>query len=319
MVAEPGGRPAAPALPDAVGRQLLFRLAPHRAAPYLQLARLDRPTGYWLLVLPCWWASALASLAAGRPPEWRQLLLFLVGAILMRGSGSTYNDIVDRDLDAKVERTRHRPLPSGRVGVAAARAFLVAQALLGLLVVLQFNLFTVLLGIGSLAIVAAYPFAKRVTSWPQLVLGLAFAWGGLVGWSAQSGSLRPAAGCVYAAAVLWTIGYDTIYALQDARDDPAAGIKSTARLFGPHVRLAVGLLYAGAVLLIEGALAAAGGTGAPGRFALAQAGVAGFALHLGWQVATLDPADPARALHLFRSNRGAGLLLFAGLAAAALA
>lgn len=301
------------ALPDAVRRQLVFRWAPRRAVPFLQLARLDRPIGYWLLVLPCWWSSALASLATHRPPQVVQLALFLVGAIVMRGSGSTYNDIVDRDLDAKVERTRGRPIPSGRVGVGAARVFLVAQALVGFLVVIQFNLFTVELGIASLLIVAAYPFAKRVTSWPQLVLGFAFAWGGLVGWSAQTGALAPPALLIYAAAIAWTIGYDTIYALQDARDDPAAGIKSTARLFGTHVRLAVGLLYVAAVLLAEAALAAGGVAGAP----LAQLGVAGFALHLGWQVAALAPADPARALRLFRANRDAGLILFAGFALAA--
>ena len=302
------------ALPDAVRRQIIFRLAPRRAVPYLQLARLDRPIGYWLLVLPCWWSSALASLALHRPPDVWQLLLFLVGAIVMRGSGSTYNDIVDRELDAKVERTRHRPIASGRVGVGPARLFLVGLALIGFLVVIQFNLFTILLGIGSLAIVAVYPFMKRVTSWPQLVLGLAFAWGGLVGWSAQTGALAPAAACVYAAAVLWTIGYDTIYALQDARDDPNAGIKSTARLFGRHVRVAVGLLYTGSVLLLEGALTAAGVAALP----FAQAGVIGFALHLGWQLGRLDASDPVGALRLFRSNRGAGLILFAGLAVAAL-
>ena len=304
----------APVLPDAVRRQIVFRLAPAGAVPFLQLARLDRPIGYWLLVLPCWWSSALASLAAHRPLDVWHLAQFLVGAIVMRGSGSTYNDIVDRDLDAKVERTRHRPVASGRVSVRAARVFLVGQALVGFLVVLQFNLFTILLGIGSLAIVAVYPFMKRFTSWPQLVLGLAFAWGGLVGWSAQTDGLAASAICVYAAAVLWTIGYDTIYALQDVRDDVQAGIKSTARLFGGHVRLAVGLLYAGSVLLLEGALS----TGGVGAAPIAQMGVIGFALHLGWQIGRIVSSDPALALRLFRSNRDAGLILFAGLALAAL-
>ncbi len=301
---------AGPALPDSVRRQLLFRLAPRSAVPFLQLARLDRPIGYWLLVLPCWWASALASLAAHRPPDIAQLALFLVGAIVMRGSGSTYNDIVDRDLDAKVERTRHRPVASGRVSVAAARVFLVAQALAGFAVVTRFNPFTIGLGIASLAVVAVYPFMKRVTSWPQLVLGLAFAWGGLVGWSARFASLAPAALCVYAAAVLWTIGYDTIYALQDARDDPAAGIRSTARLFGSHVTLAVALFYAGSVLLSEGALVLAAPPPLAGVFA--QAGVVGFAAHLVWQVAGLKRSEvvPESALRLFRSNRDAGLILF---------
>ncbi len=307
--------PSAGALPDALQHQLAFRLTPHAWHPFLQLARIDRPIGYWLLVLPCWWSSALASLVQGRPPHIWHLILFLCGAIVMRGSGSTYNDIVDRHLDAKVERTRHRPVASGRVSVAAARIFLVAQALIGFLVVIQFNLFTVLLGIGSLAIVAIYPFMKRFTSWPQLVLGLAFAWGGLVGWAAIFGSLAAPAVFVYAAAVAWTIGFDTIYAIQDVRDDPAAGIKSTARLFGPHLRLAVGLLYGAAVLFVETALFAAG----RGTNGLAQLGVAAFAAHLAWQVRRIRADDPGTALALFRSNRDAGLILFAGLALAAFA
>jgi 4-hydroxybenzoate polyprenyltransferase len=301
-----------PALPDAVGQQALFRLAPVAWRPYLQLARLDRPIGYWLLVLPCWWSSVLATLASHHAPNVWHLGLYLVGAIVMRGAGSTYNDIVDRDLDAKVERTRHRPVASGRVSVSAARTFLVAQALVGFLVVVQFNLFTIVLGIGSLAIVAVYPFMKRVTSWPQLVLGFAFAWGALVGWAAEYGSLGVPALLLYAGAVLWTIGYDTIYAVQDARDDPAAGIKSTARLFGAHARLAVGLIYAGAIVFIESALVAAG----LGTNVLAQIGVIGLALHFAWQILRIDPVDPVGALALFRSNRDAGLILFAGLALA---
>jgi 4-hydroxybenzoate polyprenyltransferase len=301
-------------LPDALRHQLAFRLTSPRWHPFLQLARIDRPIGYWLLTLPCWWSSALASLVARQPLHVWHLLLFLVGAIVMRGSGSTYNDIVDRDLDARVERTRHRPLASGRIGVASARRFLVAQALIGFLVVIQFNLFTILLGIGSLAVVAIYPFMKRVTSWPQLVLGLAFAWGGLVGWSATFGTLAKPAFLVYAAAVCWTIGYDTIYAVQDARDDPAAGIKSTARLFGPHLCLAVGILYGATVLLMEGALL----TGGVAGHLFAQMGILAFAGHLAWQVNRLRPWDAPLALELFRSNRDAGVLLFAGLALAAL-
>ena len=302
------------ALPDAAPRQWLFRLSPPAWHPYLRLARLDRPIGYWLLLLPCWWSSLLASLVGRQPPNVAHLLLFLVGAIVMRGSGSTYNDIVDRDLDARVERTRHRPVASGRVSVPAARVFLVAQALVGFLVVVEFNLFTILLGIGSLAIVAIYPFMKRVTSWPQLVLGLAFAWGGLVGWAAQYAALAAPAALVYAAAICWTIGYDTIYAIQDARDDPAAGIRSTARLFGTRIRPAVGVLYAAAVVLVEAALLAGG----VADHLLAQAGVIGFALHLGWQVARIEASDPVGALTLFRSNRDCGLILCAGLALAAL-
>ena len=301
-------------LPDSVPRQWLTRITPRAWHPYMQLARLDRPIGYWLLTLPCWWSSLLASLAARQLPNVWHLLLFLVGAIVMRGSGSTYNDVVDRDLDARVERTRHRPVASGRVSVGAAKVFLVAQALVGFLVVLQFNGFTILLGIASLAIVAVYPFMKRHTSWPQLVLGLAFAWGGLVGWSAHFATLAPAALFVYAAAVAWTIGFDTVYAVQDARDDPAAGIKSTARLFGSKIKLAVGLFYIAAVAFLEAALLA-GGAGAS---LVAQLGVLGFAAHLAWQVGRVDAADPTGALVLFRSNRDSGLIVCGGLALAAL-
>lgn len=300
-------------LPDAA-RLWLFRLTPTPWHPYIQLARLDRPIGWWLLLLPCWWSSALASLAAHQPPHVIHLVLFLVGAVTMRGAGSAYNDVVDRHVDRLVERTRHRPVASGRISVPAARVFFVILSFIGLAVVVCFNRFTILLGTGSLAIVAIYPFMKRVTSWPQLVLGLAFAWGGLVGWAAAFGSLAAPAYWTYAAAILWTIGYDTIYAIQDARDDPAAGIKSTARLFGTQVRLAVGTLYALAVLSIEIALIAAGA----GTYPLAQAGVLAFAAHLAWQVHRIDAADPQGALALFRSNRDAGLILFAGLALAAL-
>jgi 4-hydroxybenzoate polyprenyltransferase len=301
-------------LPDAVPRQFVFGVTPAAWHPFLRLARLDRPIGYWLLVLPCWWSSALASLAHRAPLHLWHLVLFLIGAIVMRGAGSTYNDIIDRDLDAKVERTRHRPIASGQVSVPTARLFMVAQALVGFLVVIQFNLFTILIGIASLGIVAAYPFMKRVTSWPQLVLGLAFAWGGLVGWAAAQGRLALPAIFIYAAAVAWTIGFDTIYAVQDMRDDPKAGIKSTAQLFGRRLRSAVALLFALAVICGEAALIAAG----RGDAVLAQLGLIAFAVHLAWQVSRLRLDDPALALRLFRANRDAGLLLFAGFAAATL-
>jgi 4-hydroxybenzoate polyprenyltransferase len=297
-------------LPDSVRGQILFR-APEPWRPYLELARLDRPIGWWLLVLPCWWSSLLASLATDDAVHIRDLVLFLIGAVAMRGCGSTYNDIVDREIDASVARTRGRPLPSGRVGVGAAKRFLVAQALIGLAVLLQFDLFSIRLGMASLLPVAIYPFMKRITSWPQAVLGLAFAWGALMGWAAVTGSLALAPLLLYLGAVLWTIGFDTIYALQDIEDDARMGIGSTARAFGPHVRAAVAALYAGSALAIAAALVAAG---VP---ALAYLGPAGFALHLTWQAWHLKSADPARALSLFRSNRDAGLLLVAGLALAA--
>lgn len=227
----------------------------------------------------------------------------------MRGAGSTYNDIVDRKIDAKVERTKSRPIPSGRISVRAATLFLAAQCLAGLCVLLSFNGFTIWLGFASLGVVGVYPFVKRISSWPQAVLGAAFAWGGLVGWAAALGSLAPAPLALYLGAVFWTIGYDTIYALQDIEDDAVAGIGSTALFFGDGVRMGVGVLYALAVICVEAAFRAVGAG------VLAQTGLLLFALHLAWQVSRIDPEDESGALHLFRSNRDAGLILFAGLAA----
>lgn len=297
------------ALPDSVAGQLVFRVAPKSWRPFLQLARIDRPIGWWLLLLPCWWSSALASVSQGQPLHGRDLVLFLIGAIAMRGAGSTYNDLVDRDIDAKVERTRQRPLPSGRVSIKAAQIFLAAQCLVGLAVLLSFNGFAIGLGFSSLLVVAIYPFMKRITSWPQAVLGAAFAWGGLMGWAAAFGSLALAPIALYFGAIFWTIGYDTIYALQDIEDDLLAGIGSTARFFGRRVQVGVGALYALAIICLEAGFVAAG-AGWP-----AQVGLAGFGLHLAWQVKCVDPDDRAGALRLFRSNRDAGLVLFAGLCA----
>jgi len=285
-----------------------MRLAPDFVLPFVQLARLDRPIGWELLLAPCWQGAALAGLALHRGPNLAHLALFLVGAIAMRGAGCTYNDILDRELDAGVERTRGRPLPSGRVGVRAAAVFLVAQSLVGLAVLVSFNSFSIWLGIGSLAIVAVYPLMKRVTSWPQAVLGLAFSWGALIGWSATFASLALAPVLLYASAFSWTIGYDTIYAMQDARDDAIVGIRSTARLFGANARLGVGLFYAAAAALALAAIVLAGG----GPIALA--GWLAFAAHLAWQVSKVERADATTALKLFRSNRDAGLILFAGIA-----
>ena len=294
------------------------RLAPYWSRPYLRLARLDRPIGSWLLLMPCWWSSALAAIPTD--PHGRHLFsldpahlaLFLVGAFAMRGAGCTWNDIVDRDLDRSVERTRSRPIPAGQVSVAQALLFLVAQALLGLVVLLQFNAFTIATGIASLAVVAVYPFMKRITFWPQIVLGLAFSWGALMGWAAAFGRLDAAPLVLYAGAIAWVIGYDTIYAHQDREDDALIGIKSTALLFGDRTRPMLAMLYGAAIALI--ALAAAlAGAGAP--FWL---GLAAFAAHLFGQIARLDIRDPALCLSLFKSNRDAGLILFAGLAAAAM-
>jgi 4-hydroxybenzoate polyprenyltransferase len=295
-------------LPDARPASLVLRLTPDFALPFIQLARLDRPAGWQLLLAPCWQSTALAGLALNRGPNLWHLALFLIGAIAMRGAGCTYNDILDRKLDTGVERTRNRPLPSGRITVGTAAAFLVVQALIGLLVLLTFNRFSIWLGIASLGVVAVYPLMKRVTSWPQAALGLAFSWGALMGWSATFANLAPAPILLYASAFAWTIGYDTIYALQDARDDAIVGIRSTARLFGSRVKLGVGAFYAATAALALAAIEAAGGG------AIALVGWLAFCGHLAWQTSQVEDADPPTALRLFRSNRDAGLILFAGIA-----
>jgi 4-hydroxybenzoate polyprenyltransferase len=289
------------------------RLAPTWGRPYLRLARLDRPIGSWLLLIPCWWSAGLAAIAAHeRGPRLAHLVLFFVGAFAMRGAGCTWNDIVDRDLDRSVERTRSRPIPSGQVSVAWAAVFLVAQALVGLAVLLQFNAFAIATGIASLAIVAVYPFMKRITHWPQIVLGLAFSWGALMGWAAAVGSLDVRPLVLYAGSIAWVIGYDTIYAHQDREDDALIGIKSTALLFGDRTKPMLVVFYglAAALIGIAGALAGAG--------VLFWLGLAAFAAHLAWQIVRLDIRDPAVCLAVFKSDRDAGLILFAGMAADAL-
>jgi 4-hydroxybenzoate polyprenyltransferase len=298
------------AVADADRGNWVDRWAPLAWRPYARLARLDRPIGWWLLLWPCWWSAALAAVAAGAPyPNPWHLALFLVGAIVMRGAGCTYNDVVDRDVDAKVTRTRSRPIPSGQVSAKRAFAFAVALSFVGLVVLLQFNWPTILVGAGSLLVVAAYPFAKRVTDWPQMVLGLAFSWGALLGWTAVFGRLALAPVALYLAAILWTIGYDTIYAHQDRRDDAIVGVRSTARLFGRYTKASIGGLFMATVVALAVAFALVG-AGWP-----ATLGLAGFAAHLAWQVVTLDEDDPARCLMLFKSNRIAGWLPFLGLVA----
>jgi 4-hydroxybenzoate polyprenyltransferase len=292
---------------DATGNWVDTR-APSWSRPYLRLARFDRPIGSWLLLMPCWWSAALA---AGVLHDIRQLplvvALFFVGAFVMRGAGCTWNDITDRHLDALVERTRSRPIPAGQVSVPQAVTFLVVQALIGLSVLLQFNRFAVMTGIASLLIVAIYPFMKRITWWPQIVLGLAFSWGALMGFAVLLGRIDAAALWLYAGSISWVIGYDTIYAHQDAEDDALIGIKSTALLFGARTRPALMVFYGLAVVLIGVALALTGA----GTFAWI--GLAMFAAHLVWQIARLDISDTALCLRVFKSNRDAGLLLFAGL------
>jgi 4-hydroxybenzoate polyprenyltransferase len=297
-----GGRVA-----DSTGNWVDTR-APAWSRPYLRLSRFDRPIGSWLLLMPCWWSAALA---AGVARDVSQLplviVLFFIGAFVMRGAGCTWNDITDRDLDSKVERTRSRPIPAGQVSVTQAFAFLVVQALIGLAVLLQFNGFAIVTGIASLLIVAIYPFMKRVTWWPQVVLGLAFSWGALMGFAAEFARIDLVALVLYAGSIAWVIGYDTIYAHQDVEDDALIGIKSTARLFGENTKSALVIFYGLAVVLIGAALQLSAV-----RWP-AWLGLAAFAAHLAWQIVRLELGNPALCLRLFKSNRDAGLLLFAGL------
>ncbi|HEX9073443.1 MAG TPA: 4-hydroxybenzoate octaprenyltransferase [Pseudolabrys sp.] len=279
-------------------------LAPPFSRPYLRLARLDRPIGSWLLLMPCWWSVGLAGMHEGRFPGLWPIVLFFVGAFAMRGAGCTWNDLVDRNLDGLVERTRSRPIPSKQVTIAQATTFMLAQALVGLLVLIQFNHFTVVTGFASLLVVVIYPFMKRITYWPQIFLGLAFSWGALMGWPAAFGRLDWPALVLYAGSICWVIGYDTIYAHQDREDDLLIGIKSTALLFGERTRPMLTSFYVAAVVLIAGAGLMAGG----GIFFMI--GLIAFAGHLAWQVTRLDIDDPEHCLMLFKSNRDAGLILF---------
>jgi len=281
--------------------------APPWMQPLARLARLDRPIGTWLLFWPCVFGLLLGAAADERRfLEWRDLYyaaLFAIGALVMRGAGCTFNDIIDRKIDAQVARTRARPIPSGAVSVTGAVVFLILQCLVGLAVLLQFNWFAVGLGAASLLLVAAYPFMKRITWWPQAWLGLTFNWGALVGFAAQIGRLDVADGMLYAGLFFWTLGYDTIYALQDKADDELIGVKSTARLFGTAARPWVLRFYAVGFTLIL----AAGfteHTGWPFAFVLLLAGA-----HLLWQVKRLDMDDPASCLTIFRSNRETGALI----------
>ena len=300
---------------DAPSGHWVYRALPRGLWPYAQLARWDRPIGWQLLLWPCWWSAAMAASAFARPgeplptllpPLWH-LFLFLAGAIAMRGAGCTYNDLVDEDFDAQVERTRSRPLPSSQVTRRQAWTFLIVQALVGLAVLLQFNWFTVLLGIASLAVVAVYPFAKRVTDWPQFVLGLAFSWGALMGWAALFEDLDLAPLLLYFGSILWVIGYDTIYAHQDKEDDALVGVRSTARLFGARTKQALVALYGGALLFFFVAFVNAA-VPMPALAGLVAAGA-----HMARQIRTLDIDDPDQCLRLFKSNNVVGWLIFLGL------
>jgi 4-hydroxybenzoate polyprenyltransferase len=286
------------------------RYAPEYARPYLRLARLDRPIGLWLLLLPCWWAVGLAEVALGRPyPSPWLLTLFALGALVMRAAGCAYNDYIDRDYDAQVARTAGRPIPAGQIAPAEALAFAAICSLIGFLVLIQFNAYTIWLGAASLVIVAVYPFMKRFTYWPQIALGLVFNWGALVGWSAVTGSLALPAFLLYGGSVLWTVGYDTLYAHQDKEDDLLLGLKSTAIRFGGDTITWVGALYAGAVVLWLAAGFFAG------THLIYFTAVVLVSLQMAWQVISLDVTDPKNCLRRFRSNRDVGLVIFLGLVA----
>lgn len=287
-------------VPDSEHRGLVTRL-PATLRGLALLARFDRPIGWWLLFWPGAWGVALAGGAATR---WPLILWILAGSIAMRGAGCVYNDIVDRDLDARVARTALRPIPSGLVSLRTAWLWLVALSLVGLVVLVQLRPLAAAVALASLAPVAAYPFMKRITWWPQAWLGLVFSWAALVGWSETAGDLSAPVWWLYLGAILWVIGYDTIYALQDREDDALIGVRSSALRMGRRVRGGVAGFYAGA--LLAWGLAIWSVRPDP----LAVAALVPAAVHLGWQVATLRPDDGAGALARFRSNRFAGLLLF---------
>lgn len=312
---------------DALRGSWVHRLLPKNVWPYAQLARWERPIGWKLLMWPCWWAAAMAFATLPNPAaspvdalrwiSWESLLpwylfLFFIGAFVMRGAGCTYNDLVDVDIDAQVARTRSRPLPSGRVTKNQAAAFLLMQLFVGLIVLLQFNLTTIITGFVSVVTIVIYPFMKRITWWPQLFLGFAFSWGALVGWTAVTNEMQLPAILLYLGCICWVIGYDTIYAHQDIEDDALVGVKSTARLFGDNTAQALNWLYGGAIVLWALAIQLSD-VSWPAWIALGAA-----TLHLGWQIKTFEPNNGPLALTLFKSNSGLGWILFLGFLVSAL-
>ena len=305
---------------DATKMNWVDRFAPAPLRPFLRLSRADRPAGTWLLLIPCYWGLALAVGASGAGFAWGDLYIalgFTAGAFLMRGAGCTWNDFTDRHIDAQVARTRSRPLPSGQVSPRVALLWMVLQLALAALILLQFNRFTIFLGIAALIPVAIYPFAKRFTWWPQVFLGVAFNWGALLGWAAHSGSLSPAPVLLYAAGMAWTLFYDTIYAHQDKEDDALIGVKSTALLFGGATMRWLFYFQVASVLLMAAAVILAFASAAPAVLLLALAAPWGFGLHMFWQLRRLNINDPANCLRLFRANRDTGLIAAALLAIAA--
>ncbi|EJW21366.1 hypothetical protein IMCC14465_11620 [alpha proteobacterium IMCC14465] len=298
---------------DAASDNWVNRFLPTPLIPYARLARLDRPIGSWLLFWPCLWGVWLAQLETGRIPLSQTLymaVLFALGAIVMRGAGCTYNDIVDRDYDGKVERSRNRPLPAGQITVKQAWAFLIAQCLIGLSVLLQFNMPTIALGVLSLAPIAIYPFMKRFTWWPQLFLGIAFNWGVWMGYTALAGEISIAAALVYVAAIFWTVGYDTIYAHQDREDDALIGLKSSAIKLGDKTHMALWVIYG---LCVTSFLVAGWIAGAHLWFYLI---IGLVALHLAGQILKTDIHNADQCLTVFKSNRNLGFVIMMAFAAA---
>lgn len=294
---------------DAVPQNWVDVWAPVATRPWLRLMRADRPIGTWLLLWPCAWSIMLASHETGFELYHLWLiLLFAVGSFVMRGAGCTYNDIVDRDFDAQVERTRSRPIPAGQISVRNAWIFLGAQCLIGFLILISLTPYAIGLGVASLLLIAAYPFMKRVTWWPQVWLGLTFNWGALMGWAAVANGLSAAPVLLYLGAIFWTIGYDTIYAHQDKEDDAMIGVKSSAIKLGERTSFWLGIYYGVALALF---LAAGFMANAGGLFFVALA-VVGF--HMIWQMRTVDIDDPAICLRVFKSNRDLGAILFLGAA-----
>ncbi len=303
MIARLSPQPAAPR----PGTNLLLAILPPRLRPFAVLARLDKPIGTWLLLWPGLWSVALAAPAL---PDMRLLTLFAAGALVMRSAGCVYNDIVDRDFDARVARTRSRPIASGAITVKTAIAFLAVLLALGLVILLHLNTFAVIVGAASLALVFTYPFMKRITYWPQAFIGLTFNWGALLGWAAVEGALAWPAGLLYAGGIAWTLGYDTIYAHQDKEDDALIGVKSTALALGEKTKPWIHAFY----LLAVAGFAAAG--------ALADiawpfyAGLGAVSLLFIWQAATLKIDAPGDCLAKFKLNFWVGAVLFAGIVGA---
>lgn len=282
------------------------RLVPASLRPYCRLARLDRPIGTWLLLFPCWWSIALGA-PAGGIPSIRLLVLFAIGALVMRGAGCTINDMADRDFDRRVARTASRPIASGAISMRRAFVFLGLQLLLGVVILLQLSPLAIVLGVASLALIVTYPFMKRVTYWPQAFLGLTFNWGALMGYAAATDRLDPGPLLLYAAGIAWTLVYDTIYAHQDKEDDVLIGVRSTALKFGAASRRWL-VFFAAIMLLLLAAMMIVADLGLFGWLALA-----GAAAHLAWQIATVDFDDPADCKGKFRANRWVGWILLAGI------